>query len=75
MSWFTGWKGNVMSKFETVPTPKNDPELLRPVRVTVLKAFCVRGQPVELGSIVELPRFVAADMIALKKAQMLDYCD
>ena len=62
-----------MSKFETVPTPKNDPELLRPVRVMVLKPFCVQGQPLEPGTMVELPRYVAADMITLKKAQMLDY--
>lgn len=72
MSWVTGRKGNVMSKFETVPTPKNDPELLRPVRVTVLRPFCVKGQPLEIGTAVALPRYVALDLIALKKAQMLD---
>ena len=72
MSWVTGWKENVMSKFETVPTPKNDPELLRPVRVTVIRPFCVRGQRLEPGTTVELPRYVADDMIWLKKAQMLD---
>ena len=72
MGWVTGWKGNFMSKFETVPTPKNDPELLRPVRVTVIRPFCVEGKPLEIGKIVELPIYVAADMIWLKKAQMLD---
>ena len=72
MSWVTGRNGNVMSKFETVPTPKNAPELLQPVRVTVLRPFCVQGQPLEIGTMVELPRYVAADLVALRKAEMLN---
>ena len=61
-----------MSKFETVPTPKNDPELLRLVRVRVIRPFGVRGQLLEPGTMVELPRYVAADMITLGKAELLD---
>lgn len=58
--------------FETVPTPNNDPHLMRLVRVMVVRSFCVQGRPLEPGTMVELPRYVAADMIALRKAEMLN---
>lgn len=44
--------------------------LLATLTIEVLRAFCVAGQRVEPGSQIDLPRLVAAELIALGKAQV-----
>ncbi|NOS81307.1 MAG: hypothetical protein HOP32_06980 [Nitrospira sp.] len=60
-----------MNHLETAPTPKNDPRLLESVQVIVLRPFCLHGQPLTKGTTVELPRYVAVDMITLGKAELV----
>lgn len=50
------------------PTPKNDPRLFEKVRLRVLKPFCVDGQRIDADTILELPRYVARDLVVLGKA-------
>ena len=38
----------------TVAAPQNDPRLLAPTKVKVLRPFCVEGQRREVGDVVEL---------------------
>ncbi len=57
--------------FERVPTPKNDPKLLRLVRVRVLHSFCVAGAALEIGAEATIEFHVARDMQALGKAELL----
>lgn len=49
----------------------NPPELLAPVRVRVLRPFCVQGARVEIGTEIELPRHVAVDLVTQGKAEPL----
>ncbi len=49
--------------------PKNNSELLTPVKIKCLKPFCIKGKTIEPGQVVEVERFVAEDMIFLKKAE------
>jgi hypothetical protein len=54
------------------PTPKNDPRLLKPVKVRVLRPFCVRGARVEPDQVLELPRHDATSLAAIGKLQILE---
>lgn len=64
-----------MSNVDTASPPKNDTRLMQRVRLRVLRPFCVQGQPLATGTIVALPRYVATDMIALGKAEIVDERD
>lgn len=50
--------------------PQNDPRSLEPVRVTVTRPFCVKGQRLEVGQIVELARYDAMGLQAIGKAEL-----
>ncbi len=54
-----------------VAAPKNDPALFRPVRVRVVRPFCVGGQRQEIGSTVTLPKHDADSMVAIKRAEYI----
>ena len=51
--------------------PKNAPELLRPTRCRVLKAFSVAGRRIEVGEVVELARHDAESLAAIGEAELL----
>jgi hypothetical protein len=54
---------------ERGPLPRNEPELLKPVRIRVLKAFYVRGRPLAVGEVATVEAHVARDAVALKRAE------
>lgn len=54
--------------FEPIPTPKNDPQLLRLVRVKVIRPFCVAGTALSIGAEVLIEFHVARDLRAIGKA-------
>ncbi len=41
-----------------------------PIRVLVVRAFCIRGERQEPGSIVEAPAVIGRELIALGKASL-----
>jgi hypothetical protein len=47
--------------------PKNDPRLMELVTVKVTKSFYANGRRVSPGELIELPRFDAESMAALKR--------
>jgi hypothetical protein len=53
------------------PPVKNPPELMRQMRVRVLKPFCVLGARVEPGAIVDLARHDVLSLMALGKVEIL----
>jgi hypothetical protein len=54
------------------PMPRNPPELMAPVKVRVLKAFGIGGGKVaEPGTEIELPKFDAVSMAALRRVELL----
>jgi hypothetical protein len=53
------------------PPAPNPPELLKPTRVKVLRAFCVARARVEPGEVVTLPRADADSLVAIGKAQLV----
>lgn len=57
---------------ENVPRPFNPPHLTRLVRVKVIRPFCVGGQPLAIGSEVEIEYHLARDLAAIWKAEILD---
>jgi hypothetical protein len=71
MNWVTTWKGMRTVQSERAPTPENPPHLMRPIKIRVLRAFCVQGMPQAPDTVLSLPRYVAQDMIALKKAELV----
>ena len=60
-----------MHDVELAPTPKNDPRLLRLVRVKVIVPFCLGGQPLSVGAQVEIPFHLAQDLRAIGKIHFL----
>lgn len=58
--------------FEKVPAPKNDPRLLAPTRIKSLGGFCVRGREIQCGEEITVEYFIARDMVALCKAELLE---
>lgn len=61
-----------MREIETAPTPKNDPQLMRLVSVTVIRPFCVAGAPLAIGAEVLLEYHLARDLATLGKAQLVN---
>lgn len=53
------------------PPLHNDQRLFAPTRCRVLKTFCVKGQPVELGTTVTLAKHDAESLQALGKVTIL----
>jgi hypothetical protein len=52
--------------------PRNDPKLFELVRVRILRRFQLAGGAVaEVGTEIELPRFDAVSMAALKRVELL----
>ena len=57
----------------SAPLPVNDPLIMAPKRVEVLKAsFCIGGQPVKLGSILTMSYFDAYGLWRLGKIGFLE---
>ena len=54
--------------FLNAPVPPNPPDLVRLVRVRVVRPFFVGGRRVEPSEIVELPKFEADSISATGKA-------
>jgi hypothetical protein len=59
-----------MNRSEIAP-PVQNPQLFQPVKVRVLRSFCVTGRPLAVGAEVELPYHVARDLEAMGKAEIL----
>lgn len=74
MGWVQTWpESDVDRAFSRVPGfTKNDPHLFRSTKVKVLRAFRVRGQPVDLGSIVAIAYHLAIDLQHLGKCEILE---
>lgn len=53
------------------PVPKNDAALFAPVRVKVLRSFLLEGEPVPVGAKVTVPAYVARDLVALGRAELI----
>jgi hypothetical protein len=49
----------------------NPPELIRPVRVKVLRSFHVGGVSIQPGEIVDVERALATDLVALHFAELV----
>jgi hypothetical protein len=49
----------------------NNPALLAPVKVEVLRPFCIEGKRIERGETVTLPKYVAADLMTIGKARLV----
>jgi hypothetical protein len=52
--------------------PRNDPALLAPTRVRVLKPFRLKGEPVAVGQIVTLERHDALSLQALGRCELME---
>ena len=50
----------------------NPPHLMRPVRVLVLRPFCINGKAICIDNVVELPFFDARSLAALKKCEIIE---
>jgi hypothetical protein len=53
------------------PLPANacvPPELAVPVKIGVLRPFYLHGKPTEPGEVVEVPEYLARDLVAIGKA-------
>ena len=56
----------------TAPLPKNDPAIMRLVKVRVTRAaFCIGGKPVQEGQILTMPLHEAKSLETLGKAIIL----
>jgi hypothetical protein len=49
----------------------NDPALYVPVKIRVLRSFMYKGRSIEAGTVTAIPKVVADDMCAIKKAERL----
>ena len=58
-------------RLNRAPTPKNPPELMRSVKVRCLKPFCVKGKPLAIKDECELDYYVARDLAAIGKCEIL----
>lgn len=56
---------------EAVPAPTRDPRLDVPTRICVLKGF-YHKKPQEIGSIVTVPAWLAADMVGAGRAEYVE---
>jgi len=50
--------------------PRNNPRLFELVQVRVLRAFCIRGERIEPGKLVELERHLAESLASIGKVQL-----
>jgi hypothetical protein len=58
-------------RHSNVAAPVQDPKLFQPVKVRVLRSFCVTGKPLAVGAEVELPYHVARDLRALGRVELI----
>jgi len=66
-------ESNRITFLKTSPVPINDPLIMRPIRVQALTtSFCVKGQPVQAGSILMLPYCDAFSLWELGKVAFLE---
>jgi len=66
-------ESNRLTFLRSSPVPQNDPLIMAPKRVEVLKAsFCIGGQPVKLGSILTMSYFDAYGLWRLGKIGFLE---
>ena len=57
----------------TAPLPKNDPAIMRLVKVRVTRAaFCIGGKQVQVDSIIVMPLHEARDMESLHKVEFVE---
>lgn len=56
---------------ELKKTFQNDPHLLRPVRVKVLRSFCVGGRPLAVGDEATVEFHLGRDLVAVQKAEFV----
>ena len=55
------------------PLPVNDPALMRPTKVRVLRpTFCVKGKQVQVDSIIVMPWHEALGMKSLGKVEFVE---
>ena len=63
---------NRINYLRSAPLPQNPPEVMRPTKVRVLKAsFCIKGQPVQVDSILTMPFHEAQSLQTLGKVIIL----
>jgi hypothetical protein len=62
----------VTRAFQDGRLPEIPAHLLKPTRVRVLRGFCVGGRPLDPGELTTMPYYAAADMIALRKAELVE---
>ena len=60
-----------LTYLKSAPLPQNSPEIMRPTKVRVLRAFCVKGLPVQVDSIIAMPWHEAMGMKSLGKIEIL----
>ena len=66
------YESNRLNYLRTAALPVTPPELLKPVRCTVLKSFCISGKPLMPGEVVSLPWYAARDMKAIGKVEFAE---
>ena len=54
------------------PLPKNDAALFKATRCRVLRSFCVKGEPLSIGSECTVPWHDALSLKAAGKVEFLD---
>jgi len=58
---------------KSAPLPQNDPAIMAPTRVKVLKAaFCIKGKPVKVDSIITIPYCDAQSLEVTGKIEILE---
>lgn len=63
---------DVQTFLRTAPLPQNDPAVMRPTKIKVLRAsFCIKGKSVELGAIITVPYYDALDLVSREKAEII----
>jgi hypothetical protein len=70
--WNTSEEDRERQRALNAPLPTNDPRLIAPTRVKVLRPFHVAGVPLAIGATTTLTRADADSMIALGKAQLVN---
>ena len=52
-----------------IPSNVNDPKLMKEVRIRVLRPFGHQRRVVVLDEVISVPEYLAADLVAIKKAE------
>lgn len=56
---------------QKIADPIQDPKLFQPVKVRVLRSFCIGGKPLQIGEEVSIEFHLMRDLVAIGKAAMV----